>query len=236
VTYILPTGDYEVQVFGTGSGPATIRFETPGDDGPGFAAFSFDATEGVNGTVSLTGNVPAAVLSYGSAFVPSTAGLMLSIAGAPAALPLDTWTEVTVEVATSTGQPAPGATVHATTPDGTVDARPVAGPDGSATFSIRPITPGLPITLEVSGPGYAPATVTIETAPDAPPPPDAAAEVTATATPSSAVTATPTTDGSGASEDGGGSSSTLLIVIGAAVALVAAGGFFVWRRRSGAPE
>jgi LPXTG-motif cell wall-anchored protein len=242
VTYILPVGDYTVQVFGTGSGPATVRFETPTEDGPGFVAFTFDAEAGVDGSVALTGNVPAPVLSYGGVFVPSTAGLMLSVDGAPSALPVDTWTEVTIEVSTNTGQPAAGATVRATTPDGAVDATTVADADGNATFSIRPVTLGLPITLEVGGPGYEPALTTIEASSASPPaPPGAATEANPTAAATAASEATAAdgaaTEAEPSDDDGGGSSNTFLIVIAAAVALAAGGGYFVWRRRSegGAP-
>ncbi len=243
VNYILPVGDYELEVFGTGSGPATIRFETPGEAGPEFTAFTFEADDATDGSLSLVGNVPQGSLIYGEESVPATAGLPLSVDGVPASLPVDAWTEVTVSVSNQLGEPAGGATVRVTAPDGSVDSSALVREDGTATFGVRPLTEGLPVVIEVSGPGWEPVTASIATTAAVPPPepeaPPAAStpEANATtpapsndATASADATTTPAVDGD--DDDDGGGFNPFLFVIVAALALAGGGGYLVWRRRA----
>lgn len=146
-----PSGTYEIEVTGSGNGPATLVFDAASAGATSSRVFHFQARKGAKGTLSVNGSQIASTMHFAGHIVRATDGLTLTVHGLPKRLHKGKAAHLTVSLREQLGHAAGPVTVHASGAAGALIA--TSTDSGVLRLTLRPHRRGK-IVLVFSGPGY----------------------------------------------------------------------------------
>lgn len=148
--YVLPTGKYKVELFGTGAGRAAIVFSTPGSADDKVRVFNLRSRGGARGSLKVTGKGPG-VARLGGRRYAAAKGIGLKATGIPHSLKAGKPKTLKVRVRDQFGKAVAAALLSIKGKGYAVEA--LADSRGRATVAVKP--PKVrSLSARVSAPGH----------------------------------------------------------------------------------